>query len=131
MLKKRIIDTYIEDCKKTESLPNIIGLTEDQIRLFHVALGMQTETAEFSDALKKHIFYGKELDKVNLKEELGDILWYISLALDVLDSDFETEMARNISKLKLRYPDKFSSYKAEFRDLDAERKLLEGSTGNE
>lgn len=72
---------YIEDCLTTESpysfeLPN--GVTP---RLLHGAIGLVTETAELLDSLKKTIFYGKPLDKVNIIEELGDILWYLSLVL--------------------------------------------------
>lgn len=121
----KIIDTYIEDAKRTESLPNIEGLSEKQIRLIHAQMGMQTESSEFTDAIKKHIFYGKKLDEVNLREEIGDMLWYIAIALDCLGSDFETEMKINIDKLKARYPEKFSEEKAEIRDLKKEREILE------
>ena len=121
----KIIDTYIEDAKRTESLLSIEGLSEKQIRLIHAQMGIQTESAEFTDALKKHIFYGKKLDEVNLREEIGDMLWYIAIALDCLDSNFETEMKINIDKLKARYPEKFSEEKAEIRDLKKEREILE------
>ena len=115
---------FIEKALRTESVPKI-EMTEGLTRLLHAALGMQTESAEFSDQLKKHIFYGKPLDKVNLKEELGDQLWYIAIALAALDSDFETEMARVINKLQVRYPDKFTNELAEVRNLVAEREELE------
>jgi NTP pyrophosphatase (non-canonical NTP hydrolase) len=126
-MNKRTIDAYIEDAKRTESLPFIEGLTEKEIRLLHAQMGMQTESAEFTDALKKHIFYGKPLDKVNLKEELGDMLWYIAIALDCLDTDFETQMKINIDKLKARYPEKFTNQAADIRDLQKEREILEQS----
>ena len=94
-------------------------------RLVHACFGMQTETAEFTDAVKKSLFYGKPLDTTNLKEELGDALWYIAIAMDELDTDFEAEMLRVIKKLRTRYPDKFSDILAENRDLVSERKILE------
>lgn len=93
--------------------------------LLHAAIGLATEAGEFQDALKKHIFYGKELDTVNLREELGDILWYVALALRTLDSDFETEMRINIEKLQARFPSKFTEEDAEVRDLVKEREILE------
>ena len=86
---------------------------------------MQTETAEFTDALKKSIFYGKTLDIINLKEELGDLLWYVSIAMDELGTNYEHEMNRVIIKLKSRYPEKFTEEKAENRDLKKEREILE------
>jgi hypothetical protein len=40
--------------------------------------------------------------------------------------DFADDLERNINKLKLRFPDKFTEEKALNRDLDGERKILEG-----
>lgn len=122
--------TFIEDSMRTESSEFNMLVDQDakiyhKERLIHAAFGMQTETAEFTDALKKSLFYGKVLDVTNLKEELGDLLWYVAIAMDELDTDFETEMQRVINKLKVRYPEKFTNELAENRDLDAERQELE------
>jgi len=121
---------FIEDCLRTESdgfhpLITKDGVEYDRIRLLHAQMGMQTETAEFTDALKKSLFYGKPLDVVNLKEELGDLMWYMAIAFDELGTDFETEKNRVIKKLKARFPEKFTNDKAENRDLITERKILE------
>ncbi len=97
----------------------------DIIRLTHASMGLTTEAAEFTDALKKTIFYGKTLDKVNLKEELGDIFYYMAMACNVLEIDFEEVMQTNIDKLSARYPDKFTEELAENRNLNTERKILE------
>lgn len=113
---------YIQNALRTES--GQFNLNGEQ-RLLHASMGLVTESAEFLDALKKSFFYGKELDKVNLKEELGDILWYVAIACDALGTDFETEMKRNINKLRTRYPEKFESHQAENRDLEKERETLE------
>ena len=94
-------------------------------RLLHAGLGLATETGEFLDPLKKHFFYGKPIDEINLKEEIGDILWYCAIACDALGTTIDAEMLRNIAKLKARFPDKFTEEKANERDLDAERSVLE------
>ncbi len=95
------------------------------VRLLHAAMGLCTEAGEFMDMLKKHILYGKPLDEVNLKEELGDKLWYTALALDELKSTFDAVMETNIEKLRARYPNKFTESDALNRNLDKERKILE------
>jgi NTP pyrophosphatase (non-canonical NTP hydrolase) len=77
-------------------------------RSVHALLGIVTEAGELADAFKKHIFYGKPLDVANVDEELGDLLWYIALLMDVHALDFEGCMARNIAKLKRRYPRAYS-----------------------
>ena len=118
-------ESFISDCIRTES-SQFSDLSPFSVsRLVHAAFGMQTETAEFTDALKKALFYGKPLDVVNLKEELGDLLWYIAIAMDELNTDFETESTRVLAKLKQRYPDKFTSEAAANRDLVSERSILE------
>lgn len=43
----------------------------------------------------------------------------------IYELDMETIMGKNITKLYIRYPDKFSEDKALIRDLEAERKALE------
>lgn len=50
------------------------------IRLLHAAIGMVTETSEIILALKNT----KKLNRSNLMEETGDILWYIAVAIDTL-----------------------------------------------
>lgn len=95
-------------------------------KLVHYGLGMVTESAEFCDALKKHMAYGRDLDPVNLKEELGDLLWYVARACTALGTTMEEVMSVNHAKLAKRFPEKFSEEKAIIRDLDAERKILEG-----
>lgn len=123
---------FIKDAIRTESH----NFFMDQVspRLLHAAMGLDTEAGEFMDALKKSIFYGKPLDKTNLKEEIGDLLWYLAIAMNELGTDFDTEQDRVIRKLKARYPSKFDNDLAENRDLVAERKILEAEVvvvGNE
>lgn len=120
---------YIQNAICTESTDfsamNERLSTDGTKRLLHAGIGLSTEAGEFLDALKKHIFYGKELDRVNLKEEMGDLFWYLAIACDELGVEFEPLMETNIAKLKARYGEKFSEHKAENRDLDTERTILE------
>ena len=95
------------------------------IRLLHAAMGLVTEAGEFIDMLKKHIYYDKPLDEVNLIEELGDIMWYFEVACDVLKVEREEVEEININKLRKRYPNGFSKKDAIERNLDIEREVLE------
>lgn len=132
------IQDYVKDALRTESIKGIVITDangnysevplEEAIklgRILHAAMGMVTEAAELLDALKKHIYYGKPLDEVNLREELGDILWYFAITCDALGVDPSDIMERNIAKLRTRYPEKFNSEQAITRDLDREREILE------
>lgn len=126
-------EEYIKNVCKTESIDfeAIANRLQDHrlIRLLHGGMGLATEGGELIDQLKKHIFYGKPLDIVNILEELGDSDWYKGIIVDELQTDFSTIWERNIAKLKARYGDKFTETKAEGRDLEKERKILEGESG--
>jgi NTP pyrophosphatase (non-canonical NTP hydrolase) len=124
-----LTDDYIAGVLTTESndFESIYNRMEERkiIRLLHAFMGMSTEAGEALDAIKKHLFYGKELDEINLIEELGDALWYISVAINALGTSYEQVMERNLAKLKKRYGEKFNEQSANNRNLDEERKILE------
>lgn len=119
---------YISLAKKTESrdfAPIAERLSEEStIRLLHAAMGASTEAGELLDAVKKYVFYGKPLDRVNLFEEVGDVFWYLAILADELGFDFEKAMAKNIDKLRTRYGDAFTEQAAQKRDLGRELESL-------
>jgi NTP pyrophosphatase (non-canonical NTP hydrolase) len=119
---------YISSAKKTESTdfaPIRERLSsEKMLRLLHGAIGVSTEAGEILDAVKKHAYYGKALDEVNLVEELGGLFWYMAIMADELGVDFESIMAKNLLKLQARYQGKFSSDRAMKRDLEEEKAWL-------
>jgi len=100
-------------------------LDQNTTDLLHCAIGASTEAGELLDAFKKHIYYKKPLDVVNVGEEIADIFWYLTNLCRLLDLDMETLMQNNINKLRKRFPDKFTSENALNRNLEAERKELE------
>ncbi len=102
-------------------------LSERQsIRLLHASFGISSESGEVADAVKRFVFYGKPIDRINAIEEAGDVLWYLNVLLDAVDSNFDEAMDRNIAKLKARFGDKFTEEQALNRDLNKEREALEG-----
>lgn len=107
---------YIWGAIRTES-PN---LTVQNRRLTHGIMGCSTEAGEMMDNLKRAMFYGNDLDIPNLKEEIGDMFWYLALLCNELGVSFEHMMERNIAKLKARYPDKFSKDDSDHRDYNNE-----------
>ncbi len=120
---------YVQNAVKTESrdhpqIAHRLGVPETQ-RLLHGAIGLATESGEMLDAVKKHVFYGAALDKINLAEEVGDLFWYCAIICDALGISFEEIQEKNIAKLKARYGDKFNEDGALNRDLDKEREILE------
>jgi NTP pyrophosphatase (non-canonical NTP hydrolase) len=86
-------------------------------------LGVATESAEMCEALKPSLD-GQDFDALNMKEESGDVLWYLAVMFDALATSFPVEMTRVIAKLRTRFSDKFTEDAANNRDLFAERDTL-------
>lgn len=79
-----------------------------KLRLLHAVMGMSEEVGEIMGPVKKHIFYNKDLDINNIKTELGDLAWFMSILLDEIGSSFEEVMRLNYDKLEKRFPNGFS-----------------------
>lgn len=83
---------------------------EDDLKWLQVAaLGLAGEAGEFCDLVKKHVAQGHPLDENKLREELGDVLWYVALASIVLMVPLSKVARENIEKLWKRYPHGFSA----------------------
>lgn len=105
---------------------NVVGpRCKVQPELIHYVLGLGTEAGEIQDIVKKAIAYNKPMDTTHMKEELGDLLWYVARIMDWYGFTFESVMETNIAKLRARYGDKFTEYAALNRDLAKEREVLE------
>lgn len=100
---------YEENAERSD--PSLESLTADQIRLVHAALGLTTEVGELVDPIKKYCIYGRAIDlntEKNIKEEIGDILWYLAIIVNHYGFSFQDIMRENIHKLRIRYPEQWS-----------------------
>jgi len=92
---------YVAAAVRTESEFHVMdssALVHEKLndRLLHAAIGMQTELGEMFEALFLKTRDGSELDIVNLREELGDVMWYLAIACDNIDFyDLEFEQYWN------------------------------------
>lgn len=95
------------------------------MRLLHAQGGIGGESGEIVDLIKKHVFGGKPLDKAKIREESGDLLWYLQILWDEVGLTLEEVMKANIVKLQTRYPDGRAKYQG--RDEAAEQKAVEAA----
>jgi len=115
---------YILDTQRTKTENYFVD--PSIVDIVHAVIGISTEAGELLDPIKKNMFYGKPLDLVNLDEEIGDVMWYVGIYLHHRGISLESVLAKNNAKLRARYPEKFTNELAENRDLELERKILEG-----
>lgn len=84
----------------------LVQLTPLQASILHMAVGVSGEAGELLDAVKKHAVYQKQLDFDNVREEAGDILFYLTGLLNELGLTINECMEANVEKLSKRYPEK-------------------------
>jgi NTP pyrophosphatase (non-canonical NTP hydrolase) len=85
------------------------------MNVLHWSLGLAGEVGEFVDTVKKNVFYKQPFDTVNAKEELGDILYYLTAMAHELGMTLEELMVDNKNKLEKRYPQGYSNDHAKER----------------
>lgn len=82
------------------------------------------EGGELLSAMQRWIWYRKELDEANVKEELGDVMWYIAEVCNALGYDLGEIMAANITKLRARYPEQYSDVLAAEENRDRAKEAI-------
>ena len=86
--------------------------------LAHWGMGLSGEAGEICDYLKKVVFHSHRLDINKLKDELGDLLFYLAQTADAVGLKL-SEIARyNHEKLNARYPEGFSTEQSINREDD-------------
>ncbi len=80
-----------------KKMPSIV---EDRL---HAAVGISGEAGELLDAIKKNWVYNKELDSENVKEELGDLMFYITALMLLQGITVYEVLEANVTKLEKRY----------------------------
>ncbi len=127
---KKYLTEYSEFVSKVTSAPSletealikrIMELDASGIkspRLITAALGLGSETGEFTEIVKKMYLQGKPPTEENIfhmKRELGDIMWYWSTACMALNLDPFEVIEENRVKLEARYGDQFAINRSEHR----------------
>lgn len=85
------------ECDQYKAYAAYAGKDIRLLRLNHAVIGMMSDYYEYLEAKAN-------ADWVNLKEELGDLFWYIAIAADALDMElvFERVMDQDPEKHFLR-----------------------------
>ena len=118
-----VISTTSQESLHTETL--VDKLMEIHVKhevefsqLLTASIGMQAESGEFSEIIKKIIFQGKEFneaERFHLMRELGDVLWYWVQGCKALGYTPQQVMEEKIRKLESRYPNGFEVVRSEVR----------------
>lgn len=98
------IEEYTKVALSTISIPNNFGAMPTES--LYAVLGMVGESGEVAEKFKKlirdHGGQITEADKAEIVKELGDVLWYVTVAAHTLGSSLEEVAKINNAKLTSR-----------------------------
>jgi NTP pyrophosphatase (non-canonical NTP hydrolase) len=106
-------------------------MTPDDAHKLHMAVGASGEAGELLDAIKKAVIYRKPLDLANVREECGDILFYVTGLLDSIGCGLDEIITENIEKLSLRYQSLAYSNHAAITRADKSQQEADRDHGSE
>jgi NTP pyrophosphatase (non-canonical NTP hydrolase) len=75
-----------------------------QDRITNAIFGLNGEAGEVADIFKKVWYQGHLLNPDEVKDELGDVIYYVSLLANIMDSTLDEIMTLNMIKRAKRYP---------------------------
>lgn len=102
---------YQQKAMRTASEKSKMDLLENGV------MGLCGEAGECIDVVKKYLYQGHKLDKLKLKDELWDVLWYVAITCQALGITLDDVMEHNVKKLLLRYPDGFEAERSIHREV--------------
>jgi NTP pyrophosphatase (non-canonical NTP hydrolase) len=102
-----LADMSFDKYQKLASRTVNTNLSTDSM-IANFALGLVSEGGEVGDIVKKQLFHGHAEDKDSIRDELGDVLWYVANLARAYGISMEEVARRNVEKLKRRFPDGFS-----------------------
>lgn len=93
---------YQEICKKTAK-----NFDTDEKKILTWGLGITGEAGDVASCIKKTFAHDNN-QREGIKENLGDILWYVAMICNFFEWDMEDVLKENVEKLKKRYPGGFT-----------------------
>ena len=100
-------------CKHGQAI--IDDLSPSKAHLWHMGTGVAGEAGEIIDIIKKVVLYGQDPDLTHLKEELGDMEFFLEGIRQIFGLTREEILAENTAKLIKRYGESYSNEAARIR----------------
>lgn len=94
---------------QAQAMEHVMASAPDyESRITLGAMGLSREASEVAELVERWLFFGQELDTNKLRDELGDVLWYMALLCEMTDQTLSQVIDHNVEKLNRRYPNGYS-----------------------
>ena len=81
---------------------------DSQEQMLDAAAGLAEEAGEILGVIRKHAFQSRDLNREQLKLELGDALWCLAVTARSAGFTLDDIAAANVAKLQYRHPAGYS-----------------------
>lgn len=96
--------------------------------LSNFALGIAGEAGEVVELIKKHLHHGNPLNREDLTEEIGGLLWYVQALATQAGITLTDAMAYNQAQLEARHGGQ--SFKAERSEFGKQAQVAQATAGS-
>ncbi|MCL2587410.1 MAG: nucleoside triphosphate pyrophosphohydrolase family protein [Firmicutes bacterium] len=93
---------------QTEAMKTASPRDDQREKLAYGMLGLFGESGEVAELLKKYLRGDGDLPVERLRNEMGDVMWYIAYLCDALGFTMEEAAELNIKKLRARHGESYS-----------------------
>ncbi len=81
----------------------------DSADLVYLSGKLMTEASEIFQPALKHKYHGKTADLGNIREEIGDCLWYVAALCSLFGWELDEVAQENIAKLRDRHGESYNA----------------------
>lgn len=101
-----------------------VSLTDPQLQMVLVALGLQYTVGRFADSIKRQAAQHSQVNRENALEDMGDLLEQIAIVIVSLSSTFDSVMNANVAKRQFRNPKFFKELLPIVKMCQTEHELM-------
>lgn len=92
-------------------------IDKEVIGILTWGLGISGEAGDVASCIKKTFMHDND-QRAGIRENLGDVMWYIAMICNHFDWNMEEILKENMEKLDKRYPNGFSYEAAKRKPID-------------
>ena len=101
-----------------------VSLTDPQLQMVLVALGLQYTVGRFADSIKRQAAQHSQVNRENALEDMGDLLEQIAIVIVAVNSTFDSVMNANVAKRQFRNPKFFKELLPIVKMCQTEHELM-------
>lgn len=102
------VETFADYQQATQRTAKKLNELPEKEKLLYIVGQLSSEAGEVAGLIAKAALRGHPVDSLKLREEAGDVLWFIATLLEHYGIEMEVCAEENIRKLRKRFAEGYS-----------------------